>query len=355
MKKRLVNLMTAIVIATALIGCSSGSGAKSENVNIDEDSVTTEEVSDISTVKVGVFVYQFADNFMSLYMDELKSYLIELGFSEDNIAFYDGINDQKIQDEQILQAIESGVDAIIVNPVNTSSSAIITDMAVNGGVPLVYVNREPGAADEARWEDENLNVTYVGCDSRQSGTYQGEIITSNGIDKVDLNGDGAIQYYMIEGDPENIDSEYRTEYSVKALEDAGWKVECLYDEVGNYHRATAQQLVQKALTDYPGVEVIFCNNDAMALGALESIKAAGMSVGEDVFLVGVDALDEALQCVVSGDMTGTVFNDHITQSHSAADAVLNYVTGAGNEHYISCNYVKVTTENVDEILNVINN
>ncbi len=355
MKKRVVSLMTSIVIATAIIGCTSESGAGNENANTTESAVTDENLEDVSTKKIGVFIYQFSDNFMSLYMEELKSYLVELGFSEENIAFYDGISKQDVQDEQILQAIEGGVDAIIVNPVNTSSSDNITDMAVNGGVPLVYVNREPGAADEARWEDENLDVTYVGCDSRQSGTYQGEIITSLGADKVDLNGDGIIQYYMIEGDPENIDSEYRTEYSVKALEDAGWKVERLYDEVGNYHQGTAQQLVQKALTDCPGVEVIFCNNDAMALGALESIKAAGMTVGEDVFLVGVDALDEALQCVVSGDMTGTVFNDHITQSHSAADAVFNYISGTGNEHYISCNYVKVTSDNAEEILDVINN
>ncbi len=355
MKKRLVSLMTAIVISSALIGCNNTSGTEIDTANIAESSATEADSADISTKKVGVFIYQFSDNFMSLYMEELKSYLVELGFSEENIAFYDGINKQDVQEEQILQAIDGGVDAIIVNPVNTSSSGNITDMAVNGGVPLVYINREPGASDEASWEDNKLEVTYVGCDSRQSGTYQGEIITALGMDTVDLNGDGVIQYYMIEGDPENIDSEYRTEYSVKALEDAGWKVECLCDEVGNYHQATAQQLVQKALTQNPGVEVIFCNNDAMALGALESVEAAGMKVGEDVFLVGVDALDEALQCVVSGDMTGTVFNDHISQSHSAADAVVNYLTGAGNDYYIGCNYVKVTDENAEEILNMINN
>ena len=88
----------------------------------------------------------------------------------------------------------------------------------------------------------------------------------------------------------------------------------------------------------------------MALGALQSIEAAGRKVGEDIFLVGVDALSEALEDVIAGTMTGTVFNDHISQSHSAADAAIAYVTGGTNEHYIGCDYVKVTTDNAQATL-----
>ena len=155
---------------------------------------------------------------------------------------------------------------------------------------------------------------------------------------------------MIEGDPENVDAQYRTEFSVKALEDAGWTVDCLDDEVGNWDQATAQQLVANALSAHPETEVVFCNNDAMALGALQSIDAAGRKVGEDIYLVGVDALSEALEDVIAGTMTGTVFNDHISQSHSAADAAINYIKGDGNDHYIGCDYVKVTSDNAQQIL-----
>ena len=87
----------------------------------------------------------------------------------------------------------------------------------------------------------------------------------------------------------------------------------------------------------------------MALGALQSIEAAGRTVGEDIYLVGVDALSEALDNVEAGKMTGTVFNDHISQSHAAADAAVNYLTGKGNDHYIGCDYVKVTADNVADI------
>ena len=81
----------------------------------------------------------------------------------------------------------------------------------------------------------------------------------------------------------------------------------------------------------------------MALGALQSIEAAGRTVGDNIFLVGVDALSEALDKVEEGKIT--VFNDHISQSHSAADAAVKYLAGEENEHYIGCDYVKVTTDN----------
>ena len=80
---------------------------------------------------------------------------------------------------------------------------------------------------------------------------------------------------MVEGDPENVDAQYRTEFSVKALEDAGLEVNCLTDQVGNWQQDQAQQIVANALGQFGNdVEVVFCNNDAMAMGALQAIQAA---------------------------------------------------------------------------------
>ena len=305
---------------------------------------------DLADKKVGVCIYQFSDNFMTLFRTELEDYLVKLGFSKENITIQDGQNDQATQSNQIDAFISDGVDVLIINPVNTSSAETITDKVVDAGIPLVYINREPGEDEEARWDENGWDVTYVGCDARQSGTFQGEIISDLGLDAIDKNGNGKIDYVMIEGDPENVDAKYRTEFSIKALEDAGLEVECLDDQVGNWDQATAQQLVANSLSQYgDDVEVVFCNNDAMALGALQSIEAAGRTVGEDIYLVGVDALTEALDNVASGKMTGTVFNDHFSQSHAAAIAAANYLTGTENEHYIGCDYVKVTADNVADI------
>ena len=291
---------------------------------------------------------------MTLFRTELQDYLVSLGFSADNITIQDGANDQATQSQQIDAFIADGVDVLIVNPVNASSSETITDKVVDAGIPLVYINREPSEDEEKRWEDNSWDVCYVGCDARQSGTFQGEIIAELGLDKLDMNGNGKVDYVMIEGDPENVDAKYRTEFSVKALEDAGLEVNCLDDQVGMWDQAQAQQLVANSLGQYgDDIEVVFCNNDAMALGALQAIEAAGRTVNEDIYLVGVDALTEALENVLAGKMTGTVLNDHISQAHSAADAAVNYLTGEGNEHYIGCDYVKVTPENAQDILDML--
>lgn len=330
---------------------TSSMAATSSAMDAASSAATATASADLADKKVGICIYQFADNFMTLFRTELQSYLESLGFKAENIEIVDGANDQATQTNQIQNFITEGVDCLIINPVNSSSAATITDMVTAANIPLVYVNREPDADEEARWEDGNLNVTYVGCDARQSGTFQGEIIADLGLDAIDFNKNGKIDYVMIKGDPENVDAQYRTEYSIKALEDAGLEVNLLDEEVGNWDQAQAQTLVANALAQYSNdVEVVFCNNDAMALGALQSIQSAGRTVGKDIYLVGVDALQEACEDVLAGTMTGTVFNDHISQSHAAADAAVNYITGAGNEHYIGCDYVKVTSDNAQQIL-----
>ena len=352
MKKRFVSMFLAAVMAGTMVAAVPVMAEEATEAATEAAAAATDV--DLSDKKVGVCIYQFSDNFMTLFRTELENYLVELGFSKDNITIVDGVNDQATQSGQIDSFIADKVDVLIINPVNSSSAATITDKVVDAGIPLVYINREPDADEEARWEENKWNVTYVGCDARQSGTFQGELIADMGLDAIDKNGNGKVDYIMIEGDPENVDAQYRTEFSVKALEDAGLEVNELDDQVGNWDQATAQQLVANSLSQYGNdVEVVFCNNDAMALGALQSIEAAGRTVGEDIYLVGVDALSEALEDVLAGTMTGTVFNDHFSQSHSAADAAVRYLTGEGNEHYIGCDYVKVTKDNAQDVLDMV--
>lgn len=379
MKRKFVSLFLVAAMGMSLLaGCSNSSTPATEPAKTDavteaptdaaKDEATeaaetdaaqvadavTEAVAgdvDLASKKVGVCIYQFADNFMTLFRTELQKYLVEQGFSESNVTIVDGANDQATQSGQIDNFIADGVDVLIINLVNSSSSSTVTDKVVAAGIPLVYINREPDADEQKRWEDNNWDVCYVGCDARQSGTYQGEIIADLTLEKIDFNGNGKIDYIMIEGDPENIDAAYRTEFSVKALTDAGFEVNCLDDQVGMWDQVKGAELVANSLSRFGNdVEVVFCNNDAMALGALQSIKAAGRTVGKDIYLVGVDALVEVVQYVIDGEITGTVFNNHISQADSSADAAINYLNGTGNEHNIQCDYSKVTTENAAEIL-----
>lgn len=306
---------------------------------------------DMSDKKVGISIYKFDDNFMTLYRTELERYMVEeLGFKKENITIQDGKGDQAEQTNQIQNFIASGVDVMILNLVQASSAPQVTDMCKEAGIPVVYINREPDVAEEERWASENLQATYVGADARQSGTFQGEEIVET-ANKGDINGDGKVSYIMVQGDPENVDAQYRTEFSVKALTDAGIEVEELLLQRGDWDQAKGQQIVQDALTQFGDkVEVVFCNNDAMALGALQAIEAAGRKVNEDIYLVGVDALTEAVQNVVDGKMTGTVFNDHFGQAQTAADMAVKYLNGEAVDPVNMVDYVKVTGTNAAEIL-----
>ena len=363
MTKKVTAMALASMMALSLAGCGGSSSTTATTAAATEAATTAAAAAseaattaaeatgttDVADKKVGISIYKFDDNFMTLYRTELVRYLTEdLGFKAENVVVQDGKGDQAEQTNQIQNFITQKYDVLILNLVQASSAPEITDMCKEAGIPVVYINREPDATEEERWESEGLNATYVGCDARQSGTYQGEEILET-ANKGDINSDGKVSYIMIQGDPENVDAQYRTEFSVKALTDAGMEVEELLKQRGDWDQAKAQQIAQDALNQYGDkIEVVFCNNDAMALGALQSIQQANRTVGKDIYLVGVDALAEAVQDVLDGNMTGTVLNDDVGQATAAAEATKLYVEGSKVEQYYWVDYVKVTKDNASE-------
>ena len=178
-------------------------------------------------LKVGVTIYQFNDNFMTLYRTELQKYLEETYGAQ--VTVVDGKNDQTEQTNQINSFIAEGVDVLIVNLVQSTAASAVAELAKAADIPVVYINREPSETDMAAWEGK---IAYVGADARQSGTMQGQIVYDR-EDHGDLNGNGTVDYVMIVGDPENVDAQYRTEYSIKCLTDNGVAVNKLFEQRGD--------------------------------------------------------------------------------------------------------------------------
>ena len=342
--KKLLSALLAMVMVLSLVAC----GQKAATTT-----ATEAAAAGTKTVKVGVCIYKFDDAFMTLYRNELEKYLKSK--SNDQVTYevtiMDGKNDQAEQTNQIDNFIVQGYDVLILNLVQSSGAATIMQKCKDAKIPVVFINREPSESDMSsnNTGDYAGKFTYVGADARQSGKFQGELIADL-PNKGDINGDGKLQYVMIEGDPENVDAKYRTEFSISQYkEKAGLEVDQLLDQVGMWDRAKGQQIAQDALTQFGNqIEVIFCNNDDMALGAKASIEAAGRKVGTDIYLVGVDALAEAVQAVMDGAMTGTVLNDHVGQSHTAADCAIDAANGKSLQLYNWVDYVKVTPENASQ-------
>lgn len=376
--KKVMALAMASCMAMSLAGCGGGgsaettaapaetttaAAAEAETTAADAaaeaettaaDAAAAVEGKDPSEIKVGISIYQFADNFMTLYREELQRYLVEeCGLKAENISVMDGKNDQGEQMNQIRNFITQGYDVMIINLVQASSEPTVTEECNAAGIPVVYINREPEAEREEAWVTEGIKATYVGADARQSGTYQGEEIVEL-ENKGDADGDGVVRYIMVQGDPENVDAQYRTEKSIEALTAAGVEVEELVKMRGDWDQTKGQEITANALSQHGAkIDVVFCNNDAMALGALQAIEAANRKVNEDIYLVGVDALVEVVEHVMNGKMTGTVFNDYFGQAHTAADKALDFVNGKEVDNVYMVDYVKVTPENAAEILELI--
>ena len=346
--KKLISLLLVLAMALALVACGSSAPAATEAPKAEAAAPAATEApkAEVTTYDVGVAIYQYNDNFMTLYRQEIENYFktLETDTVKYNITMVDSKNDMAEQTNQIDTFITQGMDVIILNLVQTSSAEVLIDKVVAAEIPCILINREPlGDNGDESYEGiiNNPGVCYVGADARQSGTYQGEIVLA--LDnKGDINGDGVVKYIMVIGDPENPDAQYRTEYSIKALTDAGVAVECLVENVGNWDQTKGQEITAAALAQFgDDIEVVFCNNDGMALGAAAAIEAAGRTVGENIYLLGVDALDECQEMVQAGTMTGTVLNDHIGQSHAAVDAAVAALNGEALQNYYWVDYLKV--------------
>lgn len=294
------------------------------------------------TYDIGIAIYQYNDNFMTLFRNELAAYFEELGKADGNtynLDFQDGKNDQATQTEQLNNFIAQGKDLLIANLVDPTGADQIIMSAQDAGIPVVLINREPGISTMELWPGK---VTYVGVDARQSGVYQGEMIAEL-ENHGDLNGDGKVSYLMIMGDAGNVDAEQRTQYSVETLQKTIEAESLGEPQRGNWDQAKGQEIAANALSQYgEDLEVIFSNNDGMALGAVQAINGAGRKVNEDIYVVGVDALPEVIELLGKGEFTGTVLNDHFNQSHTAAEIAVKLLQGEEVKPYYWHDYIKAT-------------
>ena len=171
--KKVAALGLATAMAFSVTACSSKPAettAAAEETTAAADAAETVkeaiEGKDPAEVKVGISIYQFADNFMTLYRNELQKYLVdELGLKAENISIMDGKNDQSEQMNQIRNFVTQGFDVMIINLVQASSEPDVTNICNEAGIPVVYINREPDAEREQAWVDDGIKATYVGADA----------------------------------------------------------------------------------------------------------------------------------------------------------------------------------------------
>ncbi len=311
------------------------------------------------SLRIGTALYTQDDTFISTVAQSLE-WMVREAESEtgEKITLFiaDGKSSQAAQMDQVDRFLNRGCDVLCVNLVDRTAAAVIADKAEAEGVPLIFFNRQPVAEDIQRWE----NIYYVGADAQESGELQGKLVLDawrENREALDRNGDGILQYVMLEGEPGHQDALLRTEYAVKAVTDGGVEVEKLASETANWNRAQAAARTAQCLEEFEeGIEVIFSNNDDMALGAIDAL--ADTPRDRWPLIVGVDATAPALEAVAAGQLYGTVHNDGRGQAQAMIDLALALWRGEdpaqavelAEGHYVWLPYRTVTGENLEEFL-----
>jgi methyl-galactoside transport system substrate-binding protein len=254
---------------------------------------------------VGVAVYKFDDTFMTAVRNSIQT----AAEGKVKVDVVDSQNSQPTQNDQVDLFVSKGYAALAINPVDRTAATAILDKAKNANIPVVFFNREPLPEDMQKWD----KVYYVGAKAEESGMLQGQIAVDywKAHPEADKNKDGKIQYVMLTGEPGHQDAELRTQYSVKAITDAGIQVEELAKDTAMWDRVQGQEKMAAFLgSQGEKIELVLANNDDMALGAVEALKAAGYFTGDKTMpVVGVDATAPAMDALKAKTLVGTVLND----------------------------------------------
>ena len=311
------------------------------------------------SLRIGVALYTQDDTFISTVAQNLEWLAQEeegrIG-QKITLLISDSRSNQTTQMDQVDRFLNRGCDVLCVNLVDRTAAAVIVDKAEAEGVPLIFFNRQPVAEDIQRWDQ----TYYVGASAPESGTLQGQLVLEAWQDdqaRWDRNGDGVLQYIMLEGEPGHQDSLLRTEYAIKAITDGGVEVERLARDTANWNRAQAAARTRRWLEEFDGqIEVILSNNDDMALGAIDALSETDWPLEDWPLIVGVDATAPALEAVENGQLYGTVFNDSRGQAQAMIDLALALYDGKDpaqvvdleEGHYAWLPYRPVTQENLAE-------
>ena len=304
---------------------------------------------------IGAAIYKFDDTFMSYMRNTIET----LAKGKAALTMVDSQNAQPVQNDQVDQFITKRLNAIAINPVDRTAAGTIINKAKAANIPVVFFNREPFADDMKKWD----KVYYVGAKAEESGTMQGQIVADwwKANPSADKNKDGVLQYIMIKGEPGHQDAELRTEFSIKAVQAAGIKVQLLAEDTAMWDRPRAVEKMDAFWARFGDrIEVVFCNNDDMALGVIESLRKVGFFTGGKYLpVVGVDATAPALAALAEGTLLGTVLNDAKNQGKATFDIAYALATGADPANagwkitdgkYIWVPYQKVTRSNYKNFL-----
>lgn len=305
MKKRngLAMLLTGAMLCGTLAGCGGDTSS---------DTASTASTGEDDGTLNMTLIMSLRDEFLSALETGAKNAASEVGV---NLATQDAQNDTSKLIQYIESARNAGDDAVLVNLVDAETAQQCIDAA--GDMKVVFVNRAP--ADTSIL---NENAAFVGSDEMTSGGYQGDFLA----EYFTAQGKTDVKYLMLQGTLGLVHTEQRSASVIQRMKDGGLNpIEAAAPLVADYDRANAMDMISPLLSTTE-FDCIIANNDAMALGAVEAMKAQGMDP-TSIPIVGIDATVDGIQAIKDGTLAMTVFQDPNGQGMGAVMAAKNMIEG----------------------------
>ncbi|WP_110649073.1 sugar ABC transporter substrate-binding protein [Salinicola peritrichatus] len=282
---------------------------------------------------IGASVAWFDDNFLTTMRNAMQAKADEMGHE---IQFLDAQGDIGRQLSQVQSLAAQGVDAIIINPVDTAATQMMTKVAVENGIPLVYVNRQPEGNDL-----EQKDVAFVGSDQKLSGKLQMEELAKQ------LGGKGNVAIML--GELSSGATHKRTE-GVKEVAAKYPDIKIIEEQPADYQRTKAINLMNNWIVGGQEIDAIAANNDEMALGALIAMQQSGIPA-DSILVGGIDATRDALEAMQRGELDVTVFQDAQGQGGGAVKTAIDMIEGKPVDKTNMVPFQLVTKDNLDDFLN----
>ena len=371
-RKILTLILTGVISFLLVTGCSSQNGstdapnadATQEEAGADQEEAK-EEIATIlpADAVIGIVYTEGEGDFTDSFLTKTIGYLVAAGIPEENITTTKGAAEELTANAQ--KQIDGGCSVLMVGGADDKTAPGITDAAAKAKIPVVYFGTDPGEAEIARWESEGYRAAYVGSTYGQAAQKRADLLDGTDLEKLDPAKDDNVGLVVLSteadkpGDAVNRD----TLELVKELDhpiyvlteeeeedsEASEEEELSPEEV----RERAKEQVLDWMKEYgKQLDVILCADDMQALGAWDAVSEEKRLVGHDVLIMGFDSNRESLEEVASGNIRNTFFNDFMEQSSNASNAVLAFLKGIAVEPVKTSEYVSVTVDNAQEILDI---
>ncbi|ORM71752.1 substrate-binding domain-containing protein [Pantoea rwandensis] len=279
-------------------------------------------------MKVGVALANFDLNFISILKGQMET---ELKNEHLGGQFVDAKGDVAVQVQQVDDFINQGVDAIILNPVDTQGVLPMMNAAKNAGIPLIFVNRKP----EVKLSG---NMAYVGSDSALGGEMEMEALAK----KMNYKGNVAI----LMGALSNEEARERTRATEAVI--AKYKdMKVVEKQTAKWQRNEAVDVVSSWLLNGTPIDAIAANNDEMAIGA---VMALNQAKNTKVLVAGIDGTPDGVKFVQNGGMALTIFQDARGQATGSVKVARALLDKQKIDAYTWVPYKTITPDNVKDFV-----